>query len=374
MQDETLLEQHGLMREKEPVGLSPNSQGLHFDNDHRLGVAKKKVGQMTTIDEHVQGQGEGSSVELLETARLLHGNLQKVVLGLPETLLITTVAAISGAHLLLEDVPGVGKTVLAHAVAKSFGVSMTRIQGHPDLLPSDVTGVSIYSPEDRSWEFRHGPIFAHVVLVDELNRTPPRSQSALLEAMEEGQVTVDGRSWQLPHPHFVIATQNPSGQLGTFPLVESQLDRFALATPLGYPDEAIEARLTMDQGGREALGKIAPITSAKRWVELMRAVRKVLLAEPVAGYAVSVTRATRTAPGVRLGASPRASITLVKAAQAHAFLMQRTYVSPVDIQAMAVPALAHRLILENTTAHTTLTKSRELIQSILSSLPVPQPQ
>jgi len=178
------------------------------------------------------GRVPGGYVEL---ARGLHANLQQVLLGAPEAVTVAVVAAISGGHLLLEDVPGVGKTVLARTLAHSLGVRLSRVQGHPDLLPTDVTGVSIYSQETTAWEFRPGPVFAHIVLVDELNRTPPRTQSALLEAMEEEQVTVDGETWALPKPHLVLATQNPAGQLGTYPLVESQLDRFAVSTPLGYP-------------------------------------------------------------------------------------------------------------------------------------------
>src|SRR6202042_3045692 len=176
-------------------------------------------------------------------------NLEQVVLGSRGALVAAAVAALSGGHLLIEDVPGVGKTVLARTLAASLGAKLSRVQGHPDLLPSDVTGVSVFSPDTSTWEFRPGPVFAHVVLVDELNRTPPRTQAALLETMEEQQVSVDGESYPLPRPHLVIATQNPLSQLGTYPLVESQLDRFALATAIGYPDAAVETQIVLQQGG-----------------------------------------------------------------------------------------------------------------------------
>ncbi|HUA94917.1 MAG TPA: MoxR family ATPase, partial [Acidimicrobiales bacterium] len=279
-------------------------------------------------------------------ARALHANLRQVFLGSQQAVTVAVVAALSGGHLLIEDVPGVGKTVLASSLAASLGTGLSRVQGHSDLLPTDVTGVSTYSQDTSTWEFRPGPVFAHVLLVDELNRTPPRTQSALLEAMEEAQVTVDGRSWALPRPHLVIATQNPVGQLGTYPLVESQLDRFALATSLGYPDVDAETRLALRHGGREALGALRPVCSTAEWLQLVATTRKVRVSPEIAGYAVALGRATREASPVRLGASPRASITLVRSAQAHALLYGRDFVAPGDVQAMAVPALAHRLVAE----------------------------
>jgi MoxR-like ATPase len=299
---------------------------------------------MTTTEREAAGTpGAGTYVDL---ARALHANLRQVFLGTPAAVTVAVVAALSGGHLLIEDVPGVGKTVLASSLATSLGTGLSRVQGHADLLPTDVTGVSTYSQDTGTWEFRPGPVFAHVLLVDELNRTPPRTQSALLEAMEEAQVTVDGQSWPLPRPHLVIATQNPVGQLGTYPLVESQLDRFALSTSLGYPDAEAETRLTLRHGGREALGTLRPVCAAADWQRAVDATRGVQVSPEVAGYAVALGRATRETSPVRLGASPRASITLVRSAQAHALLYGRGYVSPGDVQAMAVPALAHRLVTE----------------------------
>ncbi|HUZ08944.1 MAG TPA: AAA family ATPase [Acidimicrobiales bacterium] len=303
----------------------------------------------------------------VQLARALHANLQQVVLGAPEAVTVAVVAALSGGHLLLEDVPGVGKTVLARTLAHSLGAQLSRVQGHPDLLPTDVTGVSIYSQETTAWEFRPGPVFAHIVLVDELNRTPPRTQSALLEAMEEQQVTVDGDTWPLPRPHLVLATQNPIGQLGTYPLVESQLDRFAVSTPLGYPDATTEALLTLRRGGRQALAGLRPVCAVEHWAQAIEATGRVHVAAPIAQYAVAIGRATRQAPSVRLGASPRASISLVRSAQAHALLYGRDYVSPVDLQAVAVASLGHRLVTDGTTT------GAAVVSEVMRSIPVPRP-
>ncbi len=305
--------------------------------------------------------------DVVALARALHANLQRVLLGTPGAVTAAVVAALSGGHLLIEDVPGVGKTVLAQALAASLGATLQRVQGHPDLLPTDVTGVTVYNQESGSWEFRPGPVFAQIVLLDELNRTPPRTQSALLEAMEEQQVSVDGTSWPLPQPHLVVATQNPIGQLGTFPLVESQLDRFAVSTALGYPDAETEAALAQARGGRPALTTLRPVCSVPDWAGAIAASRRVHVAPEVAAYAVALTRATREAPGVRLGASPRATISLVQTAQAHALLYGRTYVAPLDVQATAAPALAHRLVAEGT-GH-----GRQVVEHILRTVPAPRP-
>ena len=302
-----------------------------------------------------------------EIARALYANLQRIVLGTPRAVTIAVVAALSGQHLLIEDVPGVGKTVLAQTLATSLGARMSRVQGHPDLLPSDVTGVSVYSGDSGTWSFRPGPVFENVVLLDELNRTPPRTQSALLEAMEEQQVTVDGQSWPLPTPHLVVATQNPVGQLGTYPLVESQLDRFALSTQLGYPDAATETRLTLRDGGREALAGLQPVCDLAGWLAAVAASSKIHVEGAVAGYAVALTRATRQTGTVRLGASPRASMAMVRSAQAHALLYGRDYVSPADIQAVAVPSLAHRLVTDGGRG------SAALVGEILQRVPAPRP-
>src|SRR6204780_5974069 len=225
---------------------------------------------MSVVDERVRDLDDA-----VVLGQALVANLRHVVLGTPGAITAVAVAALCGGHLLIEDVPGVGKTVLARALALSLGADLSRVQGHPDLLPSDITGVSVFSPDAGTWEFRPGPVFAHVVLVDELNRTPPRTQAALLETMEEQQVSVDGESYPLPHPHLVIATQNPLSQLGTYPLVESQLDRFALATAIGYPDADTETRLVLHHGGKFALSALGPVCTTTGWLEAQRATEAV---------------------------------------------------------------------------------------------------
>ncbi len=317
------------------------------------------------------GADEARSGRLRAAATLAQGldaNLSRVVKGAPAALRVAIVAALSGGHLLIEDVPGVGKTVLARTLALSLGAELTRVQGHPDLLPGDVTGVTVYDQRTGEWEFRQGPVFSHVVLLDELNRTPPRTQSALLESMDEQQVTVDGQTWPLPQPHLVLATQNPVGQLGTFPLVESQLDRFALCATIGYPDAATEARLAMHDGGRGAVAQLRPVCSVAEWAASIAATAEIAVAPPIAGYAVAIARATREAAGVRLGASPRASIALVRSAQAHALISGRGYVSPDDVTAMAVPSLAHRLVVDGDARF-----AASVVSGVLSALPAPRP-
>jgi MoxR-like ATPase len=300
-------------------------------------------------------------------ARALHKAVGQVVLGASDAVTIAVCAAVSGGHLLIEDVPGTGKTVLARTLATVLGAELSRIQGHTDLLPTDVTGVSVYSPDRGDWRFHPGPVFAHVVLLDELNRTPPRTQSALLEAMAEEQVTVDGARWPLPRPHLVIATQNP-GQLGTFPLVESQLDRFALSTQLGYPDVETELDLALGEGGRDALAKLRPVCATSEWGRLVDACATVRVAPEIAGYAVRLARATRNSAAVRLGASPRASITLVRSAQAHALLDGRSYAIPDDVQSVAVAGLAHRLVTDEFGE-----QRADVVRDALRSVAVPRP-
>ncbi len=304
----------------------------------------------------------------VDLGRRLTANLNQVVLGTPGAVTAAAAAALAGGHLLVEDVPGVGKTVLAHALARSLGVALARVQGNPDLLPSDITGVTVYSPDSGGWEFRPGPVFAHVVLVDELNRTPPRTQAALLETMEEQQVSVDGTSYPLPDPHLVVATQNPLSQLGTYPLVESQLDRFALATSIGYPDAATEVALVRGSGGRPALADVEPVCDLAGWTAARQATAAVAVAPAVAEYTVAVCRATRHAAGVRLGASPRAAIWVIRCAQAHAVLSGRRYVTPGDVQALAVACLAHRLLSDDGIGHQVA-----VVRQVLDSVPAPRP-
>ncbi|HLI72878.1 MAG TPA: MoxR family ATPase [Acidimicrobiales bacterium] len=326
-------------------------------------------GDQPTVGVLAAAPDQGGRVEdAIELGRSLVDNLSRVLLGTPGPLTAAAIAALSGGHLLIEDVPGVGKTVLARALATSLGSELARVQGHPDLLPSDVTGVSVFSPDAGTWDFRPGPVFAHVVLVDELNRTPPRTQAALLEAMEEQQVSVDGESWPLPRPHLVVATQNPLSQLGTYPLVESQLDRFALATAVGYPDSDTEARLVRHAGGKFALGELRAVCTAEQWLRAQRATESVEVDSRVAEYAVALCRATRHASGVRLGASPRAAIWLIRAAQAHAVLSGRSFVTPGDVKSVAVACLAHRLLTDDGVERGVL-----VVRELLDATPTPRP-
>jgi MoxR-like ATPase len=298
-------------------------------------------------------------------------NLGHVLLGAREAITAAAVAALAGGHLLIEDVPGVGKTVLARAMAISLGAELSRVQGHPDLLPSDVTGISVYLPEKGEWEFHQGPVFAHVVLFDELNRTPPRTQSALLETMEEHQVSVDGKSWSLPRPHMVIGTQNPYSQRGTFPLVEGQLDRFAIATSIGYPDAASEARMALHEGGKYALDSLQPVCKPETWRDAQHVTNLVPVTPTVAQYAVELCRASRIAPGVRLGASPRAVIWLIRSAQARAILSSRTYVTPSDVKDVAVGCLAHRILMDE--GEESIGQAVHVVREILEATPTPRP-
>src|ERR1035437_2333571 len=304
--------------------------------------------------------------EASAVAQALHASLSGVLLGTPDAVTVAVVAALSGSHLLIEDVPGVGKTVLARALATTLGAKLSRIQGHPDLLPSDVTGITVFDQNTGTWDFRPGPVFAHVVLLDELNRTPPRTQSALLESMEEQQVSVDGESWPLPRPHLVIATQNPVGQLGTHPLVESQLDRFGLSTSIGYPDAEVETQLVLHHGGRYALDALEAVCDPPQWEQIIATTASVEVVTPVAEYAVSLVRATRSAGTVRLGASPRAAISLLRAAQAYAVLTGRSYVTPQDVQSVATPCLSHRLIAEGSGGD-----GPTIVGRIIAETPVP---
>ncbi len=304
--------------------------------------------------------------EAVALGQNLHVALSEVLLGSPRAVTLAVVAALSGNHLLIEDVPGVGKTVLARALAAALGVPLSRIQGHPDLLPSDITGVTVFSPDTGTWDFRPGPVFGHVVLLDELNRTPPRTQSALLEAMEEQQVSVDGESWPLPRPYLVIGTQNPVGQLGTYPLVESQLDRFGISTSIGYPDAEVETRLVLHSGGHYALDTLVPVADTARWHRAIGATAAVQVVNTVAEYAVSLVRSTRSTGTVRLGASPRAAISLIRSAQAYAVLNGRGYATPQDVQAVAVACLAHRLVAEGGSG-----EGPALVARVIADTPVP---
>jgi MoxR-like ATPase len=283
--------------------------------------------------------------------RALAAGLFEVVVGAvrgkPDEVRLALVALFSGGHLLVEDVPGTGKTLLAKALAGAIGGRFRRVQCTPDLLPADVTGTTVYGPATGAWEFRPGPVFANVVLVDEVNRASPRTQAALLEPMEERQVTVDGTTHALPEPFFVVATQNPAGAAGTFPLPESQLDRFAIVCTIGLPARDAEREILSGRGGTDALDAITPVTSPDVLADAVTSVRHVHCAASVIDYVLDVAQATRDHPDVVIGASPRASLGLLHAAQAHATVVGRDFVSPDDVKAVAPFALAHRVVLGN---------------------------
>ena len=306
-------------------------------------------------------------------ARVLYDNLARVLRGKPEVIRLALVALLSGGHLLVEDVPGVGKTLLAKALARSVGGTFRRVQATPDLLPSDLTGVSVFhrgaDAGADSWEFRPGPLFANVVLVDEVNRATPRTQSALLEAMEERQITSDGVTRPLPDPFFLVATQNPFEHAGTFPLVEGQRDRFAVVVQLGLPGRNAERELLMGVGGAAHLDELQPVTDAATIAAAIAEVRRVHCEPALADYVIDVADATRSHADVVLGASPRASLGLLHAAQAHAAITGRGYVTPEDVRTVAPAALAHRLVLGG---GPDLHAATALIHGILAQVAVPR--
>jgi len=315
-------------------------------------------------------KGSGYMDDAQKIIKRIINNVENVVVGKSHVIEKIIIALIGGGHVLLEDVPGVGKTVMVHAIAKSIGCSFKRIQFTPDLLPSDITGVSIYNQKIGDFEFKVGPIMSQIILADEINRTSPKTQSSLLEVLEEHQITVDGNTYRVKEPFMVLATQNPIEYEGTFPLPEAQLDRFMMKISIGYPEasqeKAILRRFKLDNPVR----RLSPVVSAEDILNLQSHVREIYVDESIDNYIVSIVSSTRKNQHVQLGASPRGSLALFRAAQAMAVVRGRDYVLPDDVKELAIPVLSHRLIIKPESKLLGIT-SEDIINNILSQVPVP---
>ncbi|HEV7127866.1 MAG TPA: MoxR family ATPase [Ktedonobacterales bacterium] len=311
-----------------------------------------------------------STAEISTAARSVMDNIERVIVGKDEAVRLTLIAVICRGHMLIEDVPGVGKTVLTKAVARSIGCTFKRIQFTPDLLPSDVTGVSVFNQKTGEFEFHPGPLMSQFVLADEINRATPKTQSALLEAMEEGQMTVDGATYRLPDPFIVMATQNPIEYEGTFPLPEAQLDRFMLNISLGYPSPADEVQILDRQQHTHPIDSLGQILSAENLLNMQQQVRDVRVSRELREYIVALTTATRQHQNVYLGVSPRGSLALFRTAQARALLDGRDYVIPDDIKRLIKATLSHRLIVAPA-ARVRGVSSAAVLDEITGMVPVP---
>lgn len=307
---------------------------------------------------------------LVEVGERLAATMSAVIEGKPEVVGTAITVMLAEGHLLVEDVPGVGKTMLAKTLARSVDASVRRVQFTPDLLPSDITGVSVFNQDNRVFEFRPGAVFANVVVGDEINRASPKAQSALLECMEEHQVTVDGQTHALPHPFMIMATQNPVEMEGTYPLPEAQRDRFMARVSVGYPDPRAEVEMLDHHGAASPLDDVRPVTDAEGVAELIRVVRRVHASEAARRYVVDVAAATRSHSAIRLGASPRATLHVLRAARARAALAGRDHVLPDDVQALAVPLLAHRIILTSE-AHVSRLTPAGVVEDVITRTRVP---
>ncbi len=303
----------------------------------------------------------------------LEASLQKVIRGKDDVLRLALISIFARGHLLIEGVPGVGKTTLGQALARAIDCSFQRVQFTSDMLPSDVLGISIYSAIEQQFEFKRGPVFANVVLADEINRTTPKTQSALLEAMNEGQVTVDSHSFPLPQPFLVIATQNPVEHHGTYPLPESQMDRFLMRVRMGYPDGEAEREILRSQAGAAQLENLEPVLTGADVLEMQHAVTRVRVDESLVSYTLQIVRKTRDSEHLSLGVSPRGSQMLYRAAQASAFLDGRDFCTPEDFKPLVVPVFAHRVAVSTLYSSTLKTSEQtdQVVRDIVESIPVP---
>jgi MoxR-like ATPase len=308
--------------------------------------------------------------EIQSIAERLIENVEKVIVGKKEAVRLVITGLLCQGHVLIEDVPGTGKTMLAKSLAKSIGGTFNRIQFTPDMLPTDVTGVSIYNQKTMEFEFRPGPIIAQIVLTDEINRATPKTQAALLEAMEEHQITVDGVTRPMPEPFLVLATQNPIEYEGTFPLPEAQLDRFLLRIEIGYPSPVYEVEMMDLQKTEHPIESLTQVIGVDELIQAQNAVRHIEVSKDVEGYIVSLVNATRNHSEIYLGASPRGSLGLFRTSQARAAILGRMYVLPDDVKAIAVPVLAHRVIL-GSAARIREVSAQSIVDEIVHSVPVP---
>lgn len=312
------------------------------------------------------------TTELKDLIAALSDNMNEVVLGKPEVVRLCVVALLAGEHVLLEDVPGVGKTLVGKALARSVSADFCRVQFTPDLLPSDIVGSSIFDTQTSEFVFNRGPLFANVILADEINRTPPRTQSALLEAMSDGQVSVDGQTYPLPQPFMVIATQNPFEFEGTYPLPESQLDRFLMRVSMGYPGRDHELRVLESHRSSEPVDSLRPAVNRRQVLSLQEAVREVSIDPTIHGYLLDIVEATRNCDELHVGVSTRGALGLSRAAQASALMSGREYVVPDDVKTLAVPVLSHRVIgkayLHGGQRHAV----EGLIRGLVTEIPVPR--
>jgi MoxR-like ATPase len=318
---------------------------------------------------HSQVINEGTAEKLDQ----LQEAIESVVKGKPEVVRLSIVALIAGGHVLIEDVPGVGKTTLAHALARAIDCEFQRIQFTSDLLPSDVLGISVYNQHSGAFEWRPGPVFANVVLADEINRTTPKTQSAMLEAMAEGHVTVDGKTYKLPEPFIVVATQNPIEHHGTYPLPESQLDRFMLRLRIGYPETEMEKEILRDRKHHDPLTELYPVMTNADVIELKQMVNNVAVDDTIVDYLMRIVSATRDSEMIDLGVSPRGSLALFRAAQALALIEGRLYCLPDDIKRLAIPVFSHRLII-NSRFSTPLKQSEEseaILREVIKTISIP---